>query len=119
MWAMPRQCDSVRLLLIACPGAGKGTQAKKLAACYDVIQFSSGDVLRGEIHRERDLENLPMRTYGEGISCRTSWSWNCFLSGCFRTSLPADMSSTASPGLLARPRHWLNWLNHARPSSKP
>ena len=58
MWAMPRQCDSVRLLLIACPGAGKGTQAKKLAAYYDVIQFSSGDVLRGEIHRGTRLGKL-------------------------------------------------------------
>ena len=36
----------MRLLLVAAPGGGKGTQGDRLAAVYDVEHISSGDVLR-------------------------------------------------------------------------
>jgi adenylate kinase len=36
----------LRLLLIAAPGGGKGTQGERLAALYYVQHISSGDVLR-------------------------------------------------------------------------
>jgi adenylate kinase len=39
----------MRLLLIAPPGAGKGTQAEKLAAHYHIAHLSSGDLLRKEV----------------------------------------------------------------------
>ena len=41
----------VRLLLVAYPGAGKGTQAAKLAAHYGVAHLSSGALLRDEVTR--------------------------------------------------------------------
>jgi adenylate kinase len=39
----------MRLLLIAPPGAGKGTQAEKLAAHYGIAHLSSGELLRQEV----------------------------------------------------------------------
>ncbi len=39
----------MRLLLVAPPGAGKGTQAEKLAAHYGIAHLSSGDLLRKEV----------------------------------------------------------------------
>jgi adenylate kinase len=39
----------MRLLLVAYPGAGKGTQATKLAAHYGIAQLSSGELLRAEV----------------------------------------------------------------------
>jgi adenylate kinase len=36
----------VRLLLLAAPGGGKGTQGERLASHFDVQHISSGDVLR-------------------------------------------------------------------------
>jgi adenylate kinase len=36
-------------LLVAPPGAGKGTQAKKLAARYAIVHISSGELLRKEV----------------------------------------------------------------------
>lgn len=39
----------MRLLLVAYPGAGKGTQATRLAAHYRVAQLSSGELLRAEV----------------------------------------------------------------------
>jgi adenylate kinase len=41
----------MRLLLVAYPGAGKGTQATKLAAHYGIAQLSSGELLRAEVAR--------------------------------------------------------------------
>jgi adenylate kinase len=39
----------VRLLLVAYPGAGKGTQADKLASHYGIAHLSSGALLREEV----------------------------------------------------------------------
>jgi adenylate kinase len=39
----------MRVLMVAAPGAGKGTQAEKLAAHYGVAHLSSGDLLRREV----------------------------------------------------------------------
>lgn len=39
----------MRLLLVAYPGAGKGTQADRLAAHYGITHLSSGALLRGEV----------------------------------------------------------------------
>ncbi len=39
----------MRLLLVAPPGAGKGTQATKLAAHYGIAHLSSGELLRAEV----------------------------------------------------------------------
>ena len=41
----------MRLLLVAYPGAGKGTQAARLAAHYGVVPLSSGELLRAEVAR--------------------------------------------------------------------
>ncbi len=39
----------MRLLMVAAPGAGKGTQAARLAAFYGVAHLSSGDLFRKEV----------------------------------------------------------------------
>lgn len=39
----------MRLLMVAAPGAGKGTQAARLAARYGITHLSSGDLLRKEV----------------------------------------------------------------------
>lgn len=45
----------MKLVLIGCPGAGKGTQAKKLSAHYDIAHISTGDLLRDEIKNGTEL----------------------------------------------------------------
>ena len=43
----------MKIIMLGAPGAGKGTQAKKIAARYQIPHISTGDIFRSE-HQERD-----------------------------------------------------------------
>ena len=44
-----------RLLLIGAPGAGKGTQAEKLAIAFGIPAISTGDIFRHNVKNETEL----------------------------------------------------------------
>jgi adenylate kinase len=45
----------LRLLLIGPPGAGKGTQAARLSAAYDIPAISTGDIFRENVKNGTEL----------------------------------------------------------------
>ncbi len=45
----------MRILILGPQGSGKGTQAKRIAAAYDVPHVATGDILRGAIAEDSEL----------------------------------------------------------------
>jgi adenylate kinase len=43
------------VVLLGAPGAGKGTQAKRLSEHYGIPQISTGDILRDNLRRGTEL----------------------------------------------------------------
>lgn len=52
----------MRLVLLGLPGAGKGTQAKRIAEKYHLIAISTGEMLR-EAAKEKDTFGLRVQEY--------------------------------------------------------
>jgi adenylate kinase len=55
----------MRVLLIGPPGAGKGTQATRIAAHFDLARIATGDLLRQEVARGSELGRTA-KTYIDG-----------------------------------------------------
>jgi adenylate kinase len=53
--AGPKSKQIGPVVLLGAPGAGKGTQSKKLAETYDVPQLSTGDLLRENVSKGTEL----------------------------------------------------------------
>lgn len=54
----------MRLIFLGAPGVGKGTQAKKIMAKYDIPQISTGDILRATLKEGTPL-GLQAKSYME------------------------------------------------------
>ena len=57
----------MRIVLLGAPGSGKGTQAKRLMAEWDIPQVSTGDMLRQAIAAGTPLGRQAKATMDAGI----------------------------------------------------
>jgi adenylate kinase len=56
----------MRLILLGCPGAGKGTQANFITKKYNIPQISTGDILRAAVNAGTPLGKQVKQTIDEG-----------------------------------------------------
>lgn len=101
-----RACD---IVLLGPPGAGKGTQAKRLAAAFELLHVSTGDLLRDEVARQTALgieartfmargELVPDEVVGRmlvGLLHTRSAASGCVFDGYPRTTAQAELLDTS------------------------
>lgn len=57
----------MKLIMLGAPGAGKGTQAKKLAVKYHIPHISTGDIFRANIKQQTELGKLAKAYIDQGM----------------------------------------------------
>ena len=58
----------MKIIMLGAPGAGKGTQAKKIAEKYDIPHISTGDIFRANIKNGTELGTFVQNAYGMGYA---------------------------------------------------
>ena len=59
----------MKIIMLGAPGAGKGTQAKKIAEKYGIPHISTGDIFRANIKNGTELGKKGEDLHGSGSSC--------------------------------------------------
>ncbi len=57
----------MRIIMLGAPGAGKGTQAKKIAAKYGIPHISTGDIFRANIKEGTELGKKAKTYMDQGL----------------------------------------------------
>lgn len=57
----------MKIVMLGAPGAGKGTQAKRIAAKYDIPHISTGDIFRANIKNGTELGNKAKSFMDQGL----------------------------------------------------
>ena len=57
----------MKIIMLGAPGAGKGTQAKKIAAKYEIPHISTGDIFRANIKEGTELGKKAKTYMDQGL----------------------------------------------------
>lgn len=57
----------MKIIMLGAPGAGKGTQAKKISAKYDIPHISTGDIFRANIKNGTELGKKAKSYMDQGL----------------------------------------------------
>ena len=60
----------MKIIMLGAPGAGKGTQAKKIAAKYEIPHISTGDIFRANIKEGTELGKKAKTYMDQGLDFR-------------------------------------------------
>ena len=57
----------MKIIMLGAPGAGKGTQAKQIAAKYEIPHISTGDIFRANIKNNKELGKKAKEYMDQGM----------------------------------------------------
>ena len=57
----------MKIIMLGAPGAGKGTQAKQIAAKYEIPHISTGDIFRANIKNGTELGKKAKEYMDQGM----------------------------------------------------
>ena len=57
----------MKIIMLGAPGAGKGTQAKRIAEKYDIPHISTGDIFRANIKNGTELGKKAKSYMDQGL----------------------------------------------------
>ena len=57
----------MKIIMLGAPGAGKGTQAKKIAQEYKIPHISTGDIFRANIKEGTELAKKALEYLDQGL----------------------------------------------------
>ena len=57
----------MKIIMLGAPGAGKGTQAKRIAAKYEIPHISTGDIFRANIKNQTELGRKAKEYMDQGM----------------------------------------------------
>ncbi len=57
----------MKIIMLGAPGAGKGTQAKRIAECYGIPHISTGDIFRANIKNGTELGKKAKEYMDKGL----------------------------------------------------
>lgn len=66
----------MKIIMLGAPGAGKGTQAKKIAAKFNIPHISTGDIFRENIKNQTTLGKKAQKYIDKGLLVPDDLFWN-------------------------------------------
>ena len=104
----------MKIIMLGAPGAGKGTQAKKIAEKYDIPHISTGDIFRANIKNGTELGQKAKTYMDQGLLVPDELVVDLVVDrGKIRKTVPKDMcwmvSLEQSHRLKRLIKLWLQW----------
>ena len=87
----------MKIIMLGAPGAGKGTQAKKIAAKYQIPHISTGDIFRANIKNGTELGKKAKTYMDQGLLVTDELT--CDLLPCISTIIPTPHASCSFSAL--------------------
>lgn len=94
------------IVLLGPPGAGKGTQAQRIAVATKLVHISTGDMFRENVKNETALGKLANEYMSKGELVPDEVTIKMLLERISRDDAKAGRCSTASRGTSSRQKRW-------------
>ena len=89
----------MKIIMLGAPGAGKGTQAKRIAEKYSIPHISTGDIFRANIKNGTDLGKKAKEYMDQGLLVPDELT-------CDLMTAKTDLFWTVSHVQFRRQKHW-------------